>query len=291
MEELQYSLDGYVFGANTSVLVAGVEFGEAETSQTRKPKPRSDGINFGRMYRRSRQITFDLTIDNFDDSDAHDLLDELQAQWSGDDIRLDPGAVVPLSWRRGGRERRVWGRPNHCTPVTGAVSRGLVPVTATFDTVNQYYYSNQQQSIHTNLVPPSGSVGYTVPYTMPLTMSGESIAQGGMSIGGSAKTPITIQFHGPVINPSVQITHANGSEIYVKMIAELASDNWVYIDPFFGTVTTRFGSNWAGKFTADSTPLFDIALKPGDATAVMRGNDSTGTAEMTLYWYNAFHSF
>lgn len=286
LDELQYEIGDTLFGRGTPFTVAAVEFGPADLRVQDVARARADGRRFGRDYKAGRTITFDMNILTPPDP-ALDALDTLAQVWSGDTVRFTPGASTTLRWKRGGRSRQVTGRPREFQTVTGRTLAGYIPVTATFVTDTPYYFSDDLSSVQTTLAPPVGS-GYTVPYTVPLQFSGENPTQGSFTVDGTVLTPLTFTIYGPITNPHIII---DGGAIEIRLLGQLASDDYVVVDPHSMTIITKFGENWAGKLDPNSTFLTDLAVLPGVHQVVLRGTSVDNTASLTTSWYDTFASY
>lgn len=285
----QWQLDsGPVFGDGiVRYIVEGYSIGESEADNGADPNSREDGRRFGYDYFAGRTITIDLAVSAEDEATAQSAYNELRSWWHRKAIRHTAGATSTLRYARAGRHRRVFGRGRKFLPNHDLDYKGLIKVTATFDTDGPEFYSDVLNHAHTTLVPPESQVGFTVPYTMPLTFVGESFTQGEFTVGGSEDAPLILRINGPIANPSVTLV----DHFDVELRGTLAADDWVEINPLERTVLSRFGVNWAGEFTADSQHLPDIALPPGPAQVVLRGTDNTGTASLDTYWYDTFAAF
>lgn len=278
--------DGPVFGDGTTYVVESYSIGEAQGETSDVPAPRADGRRFGRDYREGRTITLDLAVSAPDEAGAQTAYDALHAWWTRTAIRHEPGAQSALRYARAGRQRRVYGRGRKFMPNHDLDYLGVIRVTATFDTDGVRFYDDTAETMHTTLVPPS-SGGITVPFTVPFGFVNPSAGQGTVQVGGSVPAPLTLTINGPITDPSVSVV----DEFDIELSGTLAADDYVTIDPRAGTVLTRFGINWAGRFSADSQHLPDIALSPGAHQIVLRGTDPTGTASLDATWRATYASF
>lgn len=284
--ELQYDMHGLLLGAGTAYQIREVDFGTPDMRPQDVDRAREDGIRFGRDYRRARTITFEGAV--LTTGPALDAIDALTAAWLADDIRLQPGVVTTLRMRRGGRARRVWGRPRNIAVTSGATLRGWAPFTAEFTTADHLFYDDVEQTASVDIVPPIGG-GVVSPVVSPVTTVAESVAQGRIVVGGTAPTWPVIRINGPIMRPTVELL----GRWSITLAVSLASDDYLVVDPRPWTrhVTTRFGTNSAGAFTATSPPLSDLTLPPGDTTLVLRGTDATGTASASVAWRDAYTTY
>jgi hypothetical protein len=288
----QCDLDGYLFGLGTSVRVAGLDIGTAKAATNDTEVDQADRIRFGRDWLRSRTLTFDLIVVTESMGAAQDALDELTGVWDAQELRRTSGKVVPLRLAFGGRIRRVYGRPRKLASDLGTVAAGVAKVTAEFVTRDPLFYADDQDSASVDIVPPSGSDGLTVPFTAPVVLEGEAASQGVFRVGGTAGAAMVVRIHGPITDPRVRLSSTDGEHVVnVRLQGHLPADDALTVDPTAHTVLTELGTNWAGAFTADSTPLSQLALPPGDAHILLSGHDHTGTASASVAWRAAYHSF
>lgn len=284
LKELQYELDGFVFGRGTPYTVATSQFDSPTIDSQDTDLPRGNGIRFGQDRRRGRTITFDMNI--LTNGSALDELEGLTTAWRDNDIASTPGKMSILRMRRDNRTRRVYGRPRKFAATTGTTLSGWIPVTSTFVTSDDLFYSDEETTVSTYIVPPA-SGGLLLPAVAPFILSDPGTGQGQFTVAGSVPTPLMIRIYGPITDPSVEFI---GSFI-IGLSGTLASDDYVDIDSRDHTAITRFGKNWAGKFQYGSPSLSDIVVSPGAHTVVLRGTDQTGTAALNLSWRNAYTSF
>ncbi len=286
LAEMQYEMHGLLMGPGTRYQVEHVDFGTAGVRDHDADQAREDGVRFGRDYRSGRTITFDAHV--LTAGSALGAIDTLQAAWLADDIRLSPGAVTTLRWRRGGRSRRIYGRPRKLAVTTGRTLSGWAPFTAEFVTTDHLFYEDTEQSETVTIVPPQGG-GVVSPVVSPVTTVPVSTRQGDIGVAGTVPTWLTVQINGPITNPSIEVLGRWRASLNLT----LASDEFVVIDPrpWSRRVMTRFGVNAAGAFTPDSPRLSQLRVPPGVSTVVLRGTDATGTASMTVTWRGAYTSF
>lgn len=286
LSEGQWQLDNSpVFGLGSPYRVLLPEVGEVDIETQDAAMPRADGRRFGRDRAAGRTLTFDLLVS--DATAVRDTCDALAACWQRAEVRQTPGATSVLRYCVGGRTRRVYGRGRKFVAIQEYVHQGVMPVTATFVTADPYFYADEPTQTTVTLIPPDSQAGVTVPFTVPFSLVGPSTSQGDITVGGTVPAPITLRIHGPVSDPTVTFL----GQWHITLRGSLAADDWVEVDPFHRTVLTRFGKNWAGKFTAESQHLPDMKLTPGAATVVLRGTDPTGTASLDVLWRDTYASF
>jgi hypothetical protein len=290
LEDAQFDLDGELtFGLDLPVTTGTPSIGEPSLTDQDVEVDRADRVRFGRDHRRSRTVTFDLTVDATPDT-VQGYADQVETAWNAAQVRTTPGAVSVLRYRKGGQTRRCYGRPRKIAPVVKFYHSGRVDYTAEFVTRDPCFYADQSSSVTVDIVPPESSAGLTVPFTVPFIFAGQTSSQGYFRVGGSEATPIVVTIHGPIIDPTVTLTSGDVTK-RVFLAGHVNVDDHVTIDPTTHTVLSSFGTNWAGGLSARSTPLSEIGLPPGLAHVLLSGHDHTGTASATVTWRSAYASF
>ena len=286
--DLYYEIDGFKFGEGTNWIVQDLEVGAPEIVNTDVRLPRQDGLRFGRDYRAGQQITFEMINIAGTGTDVLDELGQLRTAWLADTVRATPGAVSILSLTRGGRTRRVYGRPRRFAVASERSRFGWVSVIADFQCVDHLFYGDAELAYTVGMAAPSvgGLVG---PLVGPI--DAESAGEGVHSvfIGGNVPAWPVMRIHGPIVDPSIEVVGQWSAKINVS----LASDQWVTIDPtpWNRAVRHRQGGNLAGAFTSDSQRLSQMRLPPGPQQVILRGLDPTGTAKLQMWIREAYNSY
>ncbi|WP_181282178.1 phage distal tail protein [Arthrobacter woluwensis] len=214
-----------------------------------------------------------------------DRVDELAAAWRPRE-RLLPGTAVPLRYYTAGRWRRVYGRPNRFSPPSPnfIVKAGRGHVVCDFRVLDPRFFDDVEQQVSLGIVPATTG-GLMAPLVAPLSTVRSSAPRAGLLHNrGSAETPCTVRFLGPVSYPLVK--SALGWEIGLS--ATLAYDEEVVVDPIAGTVL-RNGVPAPGILSRSSR-IQMAALQPGLNEITFTGTDPTGTAAAVLSWRNAYTS-
>lgn len=286
--DLQWSLnDTVVMGPGTEYNVQTFTVGTASTRTQDAERDDGDGEDFGVDTRGGRLITLAVNTDLYTEAEGLDALDRFEAAWDDEETRAVPGAVSILRWRRGTRVRRAYGRARDCLPDHGRDWTGNIPITATFKTADGRFYDDTENVEWVDLSPDE-SEGLIGDLIGDLVSSGDGSGSRGFRLGGSRPAWIPIVIHGPIINPSVEIV----GQWTVRLTSTLGEGEYVLIDPtpWSRDVRTASGANAAGDLTADSPLLSQMKLRPGLHSAVLRGNDPTGTARAAIYLRNCHAS-
>lgn len=280
---------GYVFGKDCPVVVSKVEFGAADTTTADSESPRSDGTWFGRDYKAGRTITIEghvLVEPSL--SGSLDALAELEAAWQGDGVRFTPSATTVLRWRRGGRVRRVWGRPRRFVPTPGRSHQGWIPFTADFRTIDHLYYADVETTLNVPYVPAE-SGGFPVPFIGPWTAESTGQASGVIIVRGTRPAWLGYSIHGPIGDPEIEIP----GRWSAKLRTDVAFDKEVHVRPapWERSVRSTDGANLSGRFTADSQRVALMRVPPGSIQVLLRGYDPTGTSYVTVRVRETFASY
>lgn len=266
--------------------------GEVRTADAEAPA--EDGTVFGRDYRGGMTLTFEMAVDAAYSPDpraaAAALLEQLADAWDAPAVRSVPRAVAALTGHTAGRDRRVYGRPRRFDVANDEFAEhGHRQVTADFVTVDQLWYDEIEQSITVPLIPPSTS-GMLAPFVFPLSTTPVTAEAGAITVSGNrpAWPVITITaVSDALVNPSVVATNR-----WALTLAPftLLPGRSVTIDPrpWARSVTTSQGASAAHALSADSPRLSKTAIPPGTQEFVLRGTDTSGTAQMQVRWRNAW---
>lgn len=299
LPNLSYEMNGFLFGRTTQYKVAQFTAEDPEIITNDAQRPRTNGIRFGRDFFAGRNLTWDITLwmDRPTNSAEREslLARTLDAQtafataWRPAHILSTPGAVVPLRLNRGGRTRRVYGRPRRWLPVPGTAYQGRVPITCDFLASDEMFYSDLEYTRRIPIIPPvvGGLVG---PLVGPILSSSPGSGTGGLVIAGEQESWLTTRIYGPIIDPEIEVV----GQWKFKLATQIASDQSIIIDPTPWERTVRRasdGANFSGKLTSSSIRLNRMKLPPGSHQVILRGSDITGTAKADIFWRDTFTSY
>lgn len=280
-DDWQFELSGVAFGCDTTweVMAWGVTPGEIRSQD--QPRPRRDGIYFGRDQHGAAMWFFDLLDRRVTDSGtALELLGPLSAAWSGDGVRERPGADVALRYTIGGRTRRVYGRPRRFSPVWDGLVFGRLPVVCDFQCRDHLFYDDAERTLTLTQVPVS-SVGLSEPLSEPLSTQPFGSRPGVVVNDGDAATPLVVRFDGPCTDPSLALT---GGDV-IALRGSLSASESVVVDTDAASVVLNGG----GSF-----PLYRVSrffkLPPGSQELRYAAIDPTATSRATVAWRPAFTS-
>lgn len=249
--------------------------------------PEEDGLRMGSEYRRGRLITFKMNV--LTQGSALDALDSLEDAWGGDEYRFDSESYTTLRMKRGGRTRRMYGRPRRFSATTKRSTSGWVPVTADFQCIHHHYYDDLPKEVTVGLVPPTTG-GFTVPFTVPFGVTGTSGSRTGtLTVAGKKPSWPIYTIHGPITYPIIEMVGIGK----IPMPISLSDTQFVVIDtrPWVRRVTRNDGVNMAGAIDVFASALKDMYIPPGIWNFLLRGIDPTGTAFLVIDWLDTHASY
>lgn len=292
MRDYEFELDGFTWGPFADVILDGHDAFDTGTVTLRSQDSafaQGDGVQFGRDFREGQTWSWKLLTNRQTPEEALDTLGTFSALWAADRVRSKPGAVLPLKYRVGGRERRVYGRPGRlAAPPNNRILSGVVPITCDFRCADGLTYDEEPDQATVSL-QPAVEGGFGFPLVFPL-ITAEIVGsrEGEIVVGGTAATWPVVTIHGPVINPRVALLNEPWE---IGLDYSLAAGESVVIDthPWARTAVRSDGGSLGGYLTR-KTRLSTAQLTPGRHSFVFRGTDETGTARATIAWRNASHS-
>ncbi|GAA4928730.1 hypothetical protein GCM10023224_05010 [Streptomonospora halophila] len=282
----QFELDGsLLFGDLTTLQVDNFEIGDADQRDGDTVNPGEGGIQFGRDFRDSRTLTWEIFTDTADAAASRAALAELRAAWDAPLVRLTSRAVVPLRMRQAGTSTVVvYGRPRRLTDAGMRLRPdGVTDHVATFVTSDRLYYSDTEYALHLNLITEGGS-GITWPVTWPITWGAGAARQDVARNLGEAATWPVLRIDGPVSQPALAYV---GTDAAVRLDTTLAAGEYVEIDtrPWARTCLRGDGASLDGKLRGSR--MAELALPVGQTTIRFTGTDLTGQASATVRYRHA----
>jgi len=285
-QDHQWELGGVTFGLDCRIgHLADSDPGSLSWRTQDQPNPIGDGTTMGRDLIEPQTWNFKLFTDEDDEEGALDALDELATIWRGDSVRGTAGKVMPLRYQLAGRIRRVYGRPRRwAAPLTNNLLNGYVDIVSDFKCVSELYFDDIEQSamFDTTSAEPSG--GFEVPFEAPIAVNiGDTKPQKRtVKIGGRVKTPISIDFHGPSVDASLEIagqTYRLRGTLGINDVVTLDGRPWVM-------AATKDGRA-AGQLVHPQTRLSRLQLPQGSHEGIYRAIDDTGASYATVRWHDA----
>ena len=302
LPELAYELmsaDGpeFQWGRGTDIHVRQFDDGTVESEAGTVPNPRADGVRFGRDYFRGRTLSWEGDIYTTRSSPGSntaslELHEQFRDAWTPDEVRLTPNRVMALRMRRGGRIRRVFGRPGAFSSTSGKSARGWIPYVCTFKCVDHLYYDDTEYSEHIPMIPTSIG-GLQGPLIGPIIASDESEGSGLIQIRGTKPSWLILRINAPIATPLVDPIVEVVDRWFIKLNTTLFPGQFIVIDPspWNRYVRRNDGKNMSGIFTAQSARISSMQIPPGNNQVLLRGNDTSGTASIDAFWRDTYTSY
>lgn len=257
-------------------------------------RPQEDGDAFGRDYVGGKSFGFEIgvltdALNGLGGANPEaanlDALNRLEAVWRSEKWRRDPTKYAMLRSREAGRTFRCYGRPRNYDEAAGTLTReGYTPVVADFKLVDGRWYADTEGSVQVTLVP-STEGGFIAPIIAPITTTYTTSAQNVLTVGGFTSTWMVVEFHGPVVNPRVQI-----GNLVIGLSGALTYDQVVTVDPRpwnRSVLRAPDGAGLAGRMSSETPKMRDMLMEPGTYDVTYKGQDATGTSFVKVRWRDA----
>lgn len=231
-----------------------------------------------------------------DSSAAWNTWSQLARAWSYYPERLTPRSVIPLYFKRPGRQEMVvYGRPNRLDPVTTSSHAGFIAYTATFRQSDPKFYSATSKEIVVGLNATSYSGGIRVNSNgiqLPFTTTAATSVTGAVTHDGDAPTHPILAIQGAVTNPVVSYLDELGNTIWtVRLNATIAEGDTVVIDTRQwerSIVNQSDGASYAGAYLGSK--LQDVTLLPGSGLIRYGATSSSGSSNVRVTYKDAWVS-
>ena len=274
------------FGVGQSIVVEKFVPGGFTVRDQDVPTPTGDAVLFGIDRRTPGVWTWDLWTDAHTPGDALDLVDLLAQVWDADDVRATPGEVVALRYTVAGRTRRVYGRPRRFDAPPENIQVGRVPITMDFQLAEAVTYDDLEDSVTVQISANQVTGrGFTLPLHLPLYCVVTPVPRTEQTvIGGTAPTWLTIDIHGPVSTPWVQI----GSQRWSLTGAVANGETVTLSGRSWDTGVKSSTGTYRPEMLDPRSRLSQLRVKGGQQLPVTFGGwDGTGTARAVVRWRNA----
>ncbi len=252
--------------------------------------PRGDGRRHGRMYRRGQSVF--LRVEALADHRSSDeVWREFLSVWRADEIRSTPGALATLTAETG---RFAVGMPVDLEPDQEYRIFDTNRAEIVFEAKDDLWYGEESQTRIYFQIAAGGGLRFPARAPFRFTSVGET-RNAAIQVDGDVATWPVFEIHGPVTNPEIEVQGV-GRLIFSLT---LAYDQVLRVD-------TRPWARWVkrgikgrpetlapepGALSPGGSRLSDMSMRPGSYTALLRGFDATGTAEMRVSTWPAYTSF
>jgi hypothetical protein len=166
--------------------------------------------------------------------------------------------------------------------------RGNVPVTASFRTLEPYFYADAERT-NTISIAPAPSGGLVPPISAPVSTLGYVQQPGVIRIGGNVKTWLYFILYGPITNPTISCLGLWDFTLNMT----IPSGEYVSIDsrPWSRGIRLN-GAVPVGGARSQASPTLDaMKLGPGFQEIILNGTDVSQTATLLIAWRDAFSSY
>lgn len=250
--------------------------------------PNEDGTKFGQDFYTGMVLTFSIDIWERGQV-SYDTIGPLKSAWRTKKHRETANELTTLRICRGGRTRRVYGRPRKFKETYGHVEQGYVPIDCQFQAADECFYDDAQNIKTIGLVnQPNNGMSY--PTTYPKRYHTTGVAATTVQIDGHYPTFPQFKINGPINYPTISL--ANGWTIKINAI--MHQYDYIIIDPRPWERKATFYApngiviNAAGYFTQSSPTMREMALEPGTHTINFGGVDPTLSGYLEIGWRNAW---
>lgn len=285
-------------GSYCSVRFDGI--GSAELRTSERDNPAEDGIGFGYEYLGKRNWTINGAVKSGagsyagSASGAWDSMSKLMRAWDYNRARLKARDVVPLYFKRPGRETMVvYGRPDRIDPDPTQSYVGYITYQASFRQSDPKFYADEITTEMLTILPPYvGGLLLTASkdaLVLPFTTTGFTERQGTINNTGDIDTPIFATINGPVNNPSLKCINVDGSTRWsITLQTNVQSGQSVVVDArqWARSVVRNDGSSLAGAIIGPR--LGDLTVPPGTAELVYAGQSPGNTSTCVVNIRNAW---
>lgn len=291
--EKQFEIGGVQFGLDSTIglVDGGWSLGTPELQSQDAPNPNGDGVRFGKDRMGALVWSWSLFTNRATEEGAWATLNELDRVWNDPEVRLNPDAVVPLTYRVAGVERVVYGRPRRWTPTVDNRSLGgRIDVQCDFTIVHPLYFDTEEKHEGPWSIgaPLELDAGIPVPFIAPfISTAGETSRSTTLTIGGDVPTPVTLILTAngaPLFNPLVRV--ADYFTVAIKDTVQPGNPLTVDPRPWVRSIATQSGGTV--RVAPRETRLVKVWLPPGQHEVIFTGEDISSTATLMINWRDAY---
>lgn len=284
-----FELSGVPFGIRQDITVEdeGFDTGEWAWNTQDTDNSKTGHTQFGRDKLQGPEWSWQLSTDMETEEDALAAMGRLATAWKAEHIRDEPGAVLRLRYRVGGRSRCVFGRPRRwAAPPTNRILGGYIPISTSFKCVDGLHYDDVEQSEIITLGELASGGGFVLPAKPPLQSLPSTDRQGIFLVGGDHVTYPKFRIEGPITNPWIE-----GLDFRLDFATALTASQWLEVDtaPWVNTVLRNGGVNLSTSLGRRQW-LSGVRLAPGDQHITFGGSGGLGVANLRVSWRSAWNS-
>lgn len=282
--EGQYKFGDMVFGAGTQCIVSSLEKTGYQVSPGDYSIPMTDEIRFRKDYLQPGTILMTVSaMDNYMLDSVYEggpilefpsgakLMEQFMKEWRADEVRNIWGYVKPLTYRRLGQTRRIYGRPRDIAAPPRRNAMGWYDMVCSYQCVDTVSYSEEVFG-KAGILPTAAGVNPTI------------ISRG----DGGAPTWFDIFIVGPIFNPVVDIGPLKLQINYGLPAGEIIQ---VSSYPWERRAMTSNGTNIVPRLIGTSPYLSEMRFPEGANWNVgIHGTGTTTDTNLILTWREAYHS-
>lgn len=227
---------------------------------------------------------------------AWNAYSQLARAWTQYPERLEPRSVVPLYFKRPGREQMVvYGRPNRIDPITTQSYAGFITYTATFRQSDPVFYSAIEDSVNVGFseATPSGiqinplTSAFYLPFRTSLSVPDSRDFD---NLGDVSTNPI-IKIYGSITNPVLTYLDDTGTVVWqIRLATTLIEDEVVTIDTRHWARSVVSTTNLSLAGTYKGTRLANIVLRPGAGLLQFSGSNGGANTMCEIFYRKGWYS-
>lgn len=280
LQEGQYKFGEFIFGRGTQCVVSSLEQTGYSVSAGDSSVPMTDEIRFGKDYFAPATILITVSaMENhmidavYDGGDylefpsASDLMESFMREWRADEVRSIWGYTKPLTYRRLGQTRMMYGRPRDIAAPARRKGTGWYDIVCSYQRADTFSYSEQQY----------GALDLAPSVTSPIIRQ-----------DGSAPTWFEIYLVGPISNPIINI---GPHRIEIQHVLPAGQIIQISSVPWERRAVSSSGFNLAPKLIGTSPYLSDLRFPAGTNWNVsFTGSGTNASTKLSVLWREAYHS-
>ena len=278
-------------GADNYCSVRFDGIGSAELRAAERELTGEDGVVFGPEYLGTRKWTINgavkvgsTLVPSVDPGSAWDSMTALMRAWDYYTERKQSRAVIPLYFKRPGRETTlVYGRPERIDPDVTQSHKGFITYQASFRQSDLRFYSYTEYITSLTVVQPAvGGLKTNATQTAiltPFVTSTPIIRQGVVTQSGDVDAPVIMRIFGPVVNPVMTLRNLDGSVRWrLKVLGTVATNKLLTIDTRMWRRSALTNDNVSFAGALSGPRLSELVVPPGTYEFAYEGTSTNGSS-------------
>lgn len=278
--EGQYKFGDFVFGAGTQCVVSSFEQTGYSVSAGDYAAPMTDEVRFRKDYFQPATILMTVSaMENFmidalyeggeylTFPSSSELMEDFMREWRADEVRNIWGYVKPLTYRRLGQVRRIYGRPRDIAAPARRKGTGWYDMVCSYQRADTFSYSESMDGF-----------GVLAPNVW------KSISRPAKQ----APTWFEIYLVGPIVLPVIEI---GPYRIQLQIVVAAGETVQISSYPWARRAVSSNGQNIASKMIGTSPYLSDFKFPSGASWNVKYSGTATDSqTNLAVAWRDAYHS-